>query len=175
MFPDNAGQAIVNFETDSNILSSIQRLIFEPVVSPTSLTTYSQITHTQINTAMAAISGSSEPLFRVTGMKMVNGNYPIKFTRHNDLAAFQRNYFKSPSAAEPKYTINADAFRLYPSITSQVIVNVIKTPKTLTVGNSPEFDDYACNQLLTIALQYAQIGTRDEELLASIRNSKVSQ
>jgi hypothetical protein len=54
---------------------------------------------------------------------------------------------------------------------------IVKHPRKMNLDPDPvdpEWDDYNMNLIIMIALQLAGISTRDEELIADIRNVKVT-
>jgi len=170
ILPDDMG-GVVNFEMDQNISANIQHLIY-PLTGLSA--TSDVLTTSTINTALAASAGAGSTYLRVLNMS-VSGK-PAKYVRQNNVLTQAVNYFKVPSASAPKYTLIATGFRLYPSpAAASVDVTVMKKPKEITVAVSPEWDDYNMNLILMIALQLAGVSTRDEELIADIRNIQTTK
>lgn len=174
LVPDDRGG--LNFDLDQNTASNLSGLIFTVtgVLNGAGAIAYSSL-NTLIQTASL---DPSAILYKVIGIKDNSNSNIVKYVRNNDLWANYNNYFKRPSIGNYQYTLSSFGIYFYPTIVGggpTFDITVIKTPRVLTVGNSPDWDDTNCNLILMLALQYAQMGTRDEELLASIRNSNVAQ
>lgn len=176
LIPDDQG-GLVNFDFDRNTLGNIQTLIYSRSITPVAAdsgTEHSVITNTAMETAViAAGADAGSKVYRVTNLKY--DSKPIKYISHNKLASYQANYFKAPSESTRYYTLVSGGLRIFPALTQAVNVTMIKAPRILTAGNSPEWNDQNCNLIISIALQLASQATRDGELLSTIQNSNVAK
>lgn len=172
VLPDDMG-GVVNFEFDQNIASNIRHLIY-PLTGLSA--TSDVLLNSTINTALAnpSVAGAGAELFRILNVS-VSGK-PAKYVNQNNLLTQAVNYFKAPSANYPRYSLLATGFKFYPSpIAASISMVVMKKPKTITLTVNPEWDDYNMNLVIMIALQLAGVSTRDEELIADIRNIQTTK
>jgi hypothetical protein len=172
LFPDSQG-GIVNFEMDSNTVANLKPLIWNVSVNMDSTGFLADST---LQTAVRSVSGDNAArVFRISSVGVSTGGqvYPAKFVRQNNLWSFGRNTFKRPTTKAPSFTILGDGVQFAPAQqTSPVFINVIKTPKVLTVAGSAqemEFSDYSVYNIISIALKLAAVSTRDTEVLEDIR------
>lgn len=173
LFPDSQG-TLANFELDANVTANIQPLIFS--LSPINMNGSGIVTSTVINTALAtAASDVNATYFRIIAIGVDDGTnkYPVRYTKHNNTWAYQKNSFKAPSVTNPYFSLIASGLQLYPTDTTlDLTIEVLKNPKVLTTGDlasSFEFSDYVVYNIISIALKLAGISTRDEELLQDAR------
>lgn len=173
LLPDDMGGQ-VNFEFDENTSFQVKPFIY----TLTGLTTTSGVlSNAVINAALVSASEANAEMFRILKISWTSNSkdYPVKYVKNNNINQYERNFFKDPSATNPRYSLTASGLRFYPtSDTLPITLTVIKRPRTLTNANSPEWDDYSMNQIILIALQLAGVSTRDEELIQDIRNIKVA-
>lgn len=169
LVPDDQGGP-VNFEYDSNVLSNIKPLIITTTAETSTLGT---LATSDLNGLIEAQGFVGDTVYRI--LEFGWDSTPYKFLRYNDRYASEANYFKKPSTAQPRYLIYNSGYQFLPRQTYSVRVTLIKTPKVMAVGNSPEWDDVNMNLIIEIALQYASQATRDQELLGSIQNSNISK
>lgn len=178
MFPDSAG-GVVNFEIDENTLMNLQPLIVRVDVNTTSPAGDSCIVSlSDLNTALTSASGRT--LFRVLNLGAFISSTPfivkpIKFVKNNNINQYFNNAFKKPSSDRFLYTFTESQFIIYPVPLSFVRFTTVVNPTIMTIDNSPDWDDYMMNQVIAVALEYAQISTRDSELLGSIQNANISK
>lgn len=167
LVPDSVGN-VVNFELDQNVVENIRQLIYLVQVTPV----LNVATIDSLNTAIRSGSGDNNAtVFRLLNMA-VDG-YMARFVKHNDILKLARNVFKESTNQFPIYTITANGYRLYPVNRTQVIATVIKTPKQMDIGNSPDWSDYMMNQIILLAAKMAGVGIRDEELIVNLRNTGI--
>jgi hypothetical protein len=175
LLPDDQG-GVVNLDLDSNTLMNLRPLIY-PI--STTMNSSGLVTFSAITTALrTASSDSGCSLHRILGMTLTSSGkpYPIKYTRLNNWDSYKRNVFKAGSTTAPRFKVDATNITIDPAITTATVgITCLKTPKTLTADNTPEFDDYNLSLIVEIALQYAAQSTRDFELIQTIHNTKVSQ
>jgi hypothetical protein len=169
VFPDNEG-GTVNWEYDTNVTANIQPLIW--TLTSLSTTSGGILTTTTVNTALqTATSDVNAAYFRVgsIGYTASGETIPVKYIKQNNRWSFEQNYFKKPSVTKPRWTYIADGFQFYPATTlTPLTLNVVKEPKVLTSANladEMEFSDYACYNILSIALKLAGVATRDTDML----------
>lgn len=168
--PDDMG-GVVNFEFDQNVASNVRHLVYP--LSGMSATS-DVLLNATINAALVTAAGSGSELFRVLNVS-VSGK-PAKYVNQNNLLTQAVNYFKAPSANYPKYSMLATGYKFYPSpAASSISMTVMKKPKAITSAVNPEWDDYNMNLIIMIALQLAGVSTRDEELIADIRNIQTTK
>lgn len=188
LVPDDMG-GVVNFEQDQNVALNLKPFIyFVSPVSPAGADCI--ITDTAINTALQDLTGvETDTYFRVCNLLKLGGQNdpPIycKYTKHNNIYRLYSNSFKAPGASGVfLYTNIASGFQIHPieqaTQNADFGITVIKHPKKLALETTvdpavdPEWDDYNMNLIIMIALQLAGISTRDEELIADIRNTKIT-
>lgn len=170
LIPDTQG-GVANVEMDSNILNNITPLIF--TISTT--TTSGVLTNAVIDAALVTASGdaAAERMITLNVFATSSGvTYPVKFTKHNNIFAYERNFWKkAESPNRIRYTLNGDGLQFYPTDDAIAIgVTCVKTPKILEIGvTDPELSDYAMYNVIAIALQLAGVSTRDTELIEDIR------
>lgn len=164
LFPDNEG-AVVNFEQDRNIAANVRFLMQDLSVAIAAGT----MTNAAIDTAI----GSSNTLFRVLNVGLSTAPYVVRYMKHNNAGAFNRNYFKRPVVGvNPRYTFSATGLKFYPTTLTTTNLTVLRKPKVITSGVAPEWDDYTFYNIIAIALQLAGVSVRDTELIDEI--SKLS-
>jgi hypothetical protein len=167
MVPDSLG-GVVNFETDSNTLDNIAPLIYKISATPST----GIVLKSTLNTALqAASSDAGATVFRVGNVFVTSSNKPVTFTKHNNIVSYINNTFKAPSESAPRYVVTASNYTIYPSTTGAVTFTVLKTPKIMTAGNSPDWDDYVMNQVILQAVKLAGVPLRDQEIIQDVRIS----
>ena len=168
MVPDSQG-GIVNFEFDSNVIQNLKPLIWTLSINSNGS---GLITTAALDTAVQTASSDADAeVFRI--MSIGHANKPIRFVKQNDSWAFMKNYFKTPSVNNPRFTVEGSGYQLWPKTTfTDVSVAVLKTPKKLALTPSPvnpELSDYALYNILAIALKFGAVSIRDEELIQDVR------
>lgn len=170
ILPDDMG-GVVNFDFDQNTAFNIKHLIY-PLSSLSA--TSDVLLNTTINAALVSAAGAGSELMRILNVS-VSGKL-AKYVSNNNLLSQAANYFKVPSANYPRYSIQATGLKFYPSPTaSSISLVAMKKPKAISLTADPEWDDYNMNLVLMIALQLAGVSTRDEELIADIRNIQTTK
>jgi len=165
LVPDTQG-GIANYEFDSNVVHNIKPLIYTLTLNTTSGLLADA-------TIEAALSG--DPMFRVmsAGITTDGITYPVKYEFQNTLHTNGRNYFKAPSATNPRYTITNEGLKFYPTNDADdITLTVIKTPASFSDGD-PEFSDYVLFNIIAIAVKISGVPLREEEILTDARNSGV--
>lgn len=192
LVPDDMG-GVANFEQDQNIALNLKPLIYRL----TDLTLLGGsppaciLLDNDINGKLADVLqdlGLDEPTakyFRVYNLAETGDSTKyVKYVKHNNIQRISQNSFKAPGTDSLCYTTAARGFQLYPTVAATVAktfeITVIKHPRKLALETTfdaavdPEWDDYNMNLIIMIALQLAGISTRDEELIADIRNTKIT-
>lgn len=171
LFPDTQG-GVANVEMDSNILNNIAPLIYTISTNTTS----GLLSGTVIDAALVtASSDASAKRMIVLNVSATSDGvtYPVKFTKHNNIFAYERNFWKkAESPNRIRYTLTANGLKFYPIDDAITIgVTCVKTPKVLELATpvNPEFPDYVMYNVIAIALQLAGVSTRDTELIEDIR------
>ena len=172
--PDNQG-GVVNFEFDSNVVSNIKPLIY---TITDNMDANGLLSETDIESALQTESSdATAKVFRIMSVGITDSDdvtRPVKYEFQNSLWTNARNYFKRPSATNPKYTMIADGLRFYPvNQTDDLTITMIKTPKALALSpvSNPELSDYVMYNIVSLALKLGGIQVRDEELLQDARLS----
>lgn len=186
LIPDDMG-GVVNFEMDQNVALNVKPLIYNltglSAESPSTLVLDSTI-NAALVTALDDI-GITEPdakYFRIANVVREGDDIVYcKYTKHNNYNRISANSFKAPTAGKPAYSLLANGIQIYPQSASMALytfgTTVVKHPRKMDIEPNPvdpEWDDYNMNLIIMIALQLAGISTRDEELIADIRNVKVT-
>jgi hypothetical protein len=193
LLPDDMG-GVVNFELDQNVALNIRPLIY--YLNGLVTTTTGVILDSEINEKLVTAlddRGIEEPdatYFRIVNVVQDNlANPPVrkpcKYVKQNNIYRLLVNSFKTPGTPgiQYYYTLMANGLQIFPieDYTSPVVIpfatTIIKHPRKMNLDPDPvdpEWDDYNMNLIIMIALQLAGISTRDEELIADIRNVKVT-
>ena len=151
-----------NIEFTQDSVSSVATLI--KYVNTLKMDSTGAITKANINTQLNP-SILWRPL--AIGLKLGNTTKPVKFVRHNDWFKFKDNYFKNPTVDNPKYRESVDKFIFEPISTSATIyITALVYPKVMDIGTAVDCDlpDFTHNDIIALALEYAGIGSRDENL-----------
>jgi hypothetical protein len=168
LMPDSEG-GVVNFEEDSNVTAQVRPLIYTISISTDS---NGLLTDTAINTALSTAVGSAATIFRP--MSIVVGTSPAKYVKHNNIGAYLKNSYKAPTTSFRLYTDISAGYQFYPQSTTSLSFTLMKAPRVLVSGSvDPEFDDYVMYNILSIALSYAGIATRDGELQQLIQSNSL--
>jgi hypothetical protein len=195
LLPDDMG-GVVNFELDQNVALNIRPLIY--YLNGLVTTTTGVILDSEINEKLVTAlddRGIEEPdatYFRIVNVVQDNlGTIepPIrktcKYVKQNNIYRLLANSFKSPGiiGQEYLYTLLSDGLQIIPiqDYNTPTLIRfgttIVKHPRKMNLDPDPvdpEWDDYNMNLIIMIALQLAGISTRDEELIADIRNVKVT-
>lgn len=181
LFPDSSG-GVVNFEFDNNVAQTIKPLLYNVDLTNSQYSNTvngTSVSTSQLQTALGITVGDGAArVFRIASVGIYVSDVlftPVKYTKHNDYFKNLNNTFKQPTTAKPVYTETAIGINILPQTTAIIRVVVVKYPKLLTAGNSPELGDYEMNQIITIAAQLASVGLRDPELLQQIQNSNIAK
>jgi hypothetical protein len=171
--PDNQG-GVVNFEFDSNVVANIKPLIWSITEN---MDANGLLAEADIETALQTESSdATAKVFRIMSIGITDSSdvtRPVKYEFQNSLWMNARNFFKRPSATNPRYTLIADGLKFYPvNQTDDLVITVIKTPKALALTPSPvnpELPEYVQYNIVSLALKLGGIQVRDEELLQDTR------
>lgn len=172
LVPDNQG-GVVNFEFDSNVVANLQPLIFTITES---MDADGLLSEADIESSLQAESSdASAKVFRIMSIGITDSDdvtRPVRYEFQNSLWMHSRNFFKRPSATNPKYTMIADGLKFYPTNQADdLVITVIKTPKVLSLTGpvNPELSDYVLYNIVALALKLGGIQVRDEEVLQDSR------
>lgn len=171
LFPDTLG-GIANVETDINVLSPVQPLIFTITENMDST---GLLANADLNAALATESGDSDATyFRILSIGIDNDGveYPVRFAKHNNIFAYKRNFFKNPDLSKARFSPIGKGFQFYPiDEAADLTITVVKNPKLMSLSPTvdPELDNYSMYQVLAIALQLAGVSTRDTEILQDMQ------
>ena len=173
MVPDTIG-GTTNFEYDSNVFSNLSPLVFT-IDTTLNNSSESQILYSTMETLVRAQSGDSgATIFRIIRVAcLANGVVvPVFYTPYNKSYSYETNVFKKGSITEPRWSfINTSGNRaivVYPYRTGNVTLSIIKSPKVLTSGNTPDWDDYVMNQVILQALKLAGIAINDTQEIQNV-------
>ncbi len=168
--PDSLG-GVVNYEADENIAINIRRLSWRIDIISSSFTTSENsmsIPLSTITTTLRSVSSDSScEIFRFSSVGIFETGTPfnispVKYTKFNNFNKYTKNVFKAPSTSNYLYTVDSLDLFIAPQFTRFARLQLIKTPKIMTAGNSPDWDDYVMNQVIQVAYQMATVATRDE-------------
>lgn len=160
-----------NLELSEDATSQIATLIYD--LPYTTMDSSGIVTKATIQTALnGQIAGGL--LWRRLNIGWVLGGdtLPAKWTRHNDWYQFMRNVFKVPSVSNPRFYETATKYQFSPiQTTAKLYFTVLKYPvsvvlDSVTPANNINCDlpDFTHNKIIALALEYAGIGSRDENL-----------
>lgn len=175
LVPSNLG-GVVNYDFDVNTLSNIKPLVFGITAN---MSASGVLTNAAITTALVAAGAEAGAAwYRIgnIGITISGKTYPIKHGKHNNILAYDRNFFKKPSATRIKFSIRQDGlkFNQIDSVNPLTAI-VIKHPKLLSLVGpvNPELDDAQMYNIIAIALKLAGVSTRENELIMDIRNTGI--
>lgn len=165
LLPSNEG-GVVNIEADQIVSNNLFTLFYETAgLTPNGS---GEITKANINAALNTASGDSEPFLYVLNINWTKSGqtYPVKFTRHNDWYAMERNSFKQGVAARPRYKALATKFIFSPIDTgASVKFTLLKHPVDITTpGTDCELPEHTHKKIVEIAVDIATAALRDAEL-----------
>lgn len=173
MVPDSAG-GVINFEFDQNVIENISKLIIN-VNLPTDGS--GNILYADIQTAVR--TNSSDPdctVFRFMSLAD-SASKPIKFVKENSWYPYINNVFKTGDIGHRIYRIinqgGGRSIQVSPIDTVNIALTVMKSPKIMTSGNTPDWDDYMMNQVILQALKLAGIAVSGTEEIQNILQSGI--
>lgn len=163
VLPSNEG-GVVNIEADQIVSNNLFTLMYETAgLTPSS----GEITKAAVNTALNTASSGSEPFLYVLNVNWTKSGttYPVKFTRHNDWYAMERNSFKQGVAARPRYKQLATKFVFSPvDDTASVKFTLLKQPVAIAnPGTNCELPEHTHKRIVEIAVDLAIKSIRDVE------------
>jgi len=164
VLPSNEG-GVVNIEADQIVSNNLFTLMYETAgLTPSS----GEITKAAVNTALNTASSGVEPFLYVLNVNWTKSGttYPVKFTRHNDWYAMERNSFKQGVAARPKYKQLATKFVFSPvDDTASIKFTLLKQPVAIVnPGVNCELPEHTHKRIVEIAVDQATKSLRDMEL-----------
>jgi hypothetical protein len=177
-FPDTESEREQSdVEINWNALQDIWPLVY--TISDLTMSSSGIITLSSLNTALQSTSGdASTSVYKILNLEMRKGGnrYPIKVVRHNDKSAFEQNYFKKPSLAQPRYTLENGGLQIRPTDQiGKVAISVVKSPRLLALAPSvvnPELGSSIKNRLVAIGLEFAGVASRDDVLKTMLAMTK---
>lgn len=164
LLPVNLGK--VNAELSKDTISEVAPLIYNlPAISMPST---GLVTKASIQSALTALI-STGILWRPLSFGwLYNGRVSaLHYVRPNDWNEFQDNYFKLGNAGQPKMVESALDYKILPINTgAKINITVLKYPLTVDIdgGISSDLPDHTHDRIVSMALELAGIGTRDEML-----------
>lgn len=165
VLPSNEG-GVVNVELDQIISNNIDTLIFETAGLTPSVS--GEITRAAVNSALNTASGDSEPFIYVLNVNWTKTGqtYPVKFVRHNDWYAVERNVFKQGAAAKPTYKVLASKFVFSPiDAAASVKFTLLKNPVDIAnPGTNCQLPEHTHKKIVEMAVELAIGSLRDIEL-----------
>lgn len=175
----SSDEKLPNVELSQDTISKIATLIIP--LAYINMPSTGVVLKSSIQTALNTAS-SGAVLWRPLNIGWVLGNesHPVKYTRHNDWWEFKQNYFKNPSTDNPKVYETATGYQFGPIHTNaKLYFNVLKYPKkvvidSVTPANNVDSDlpDFTHDEIVALALEYAGIGSRDENLAQLLQIKK---
>lgn len=182
MVPDSLG-GVVNFEMDHNVFQNIAPLVYDLEI-PTSSQTVAggsvTILKDTLRTSLRTASGDTTcSVFKIIQVGVFVSSTPLsyipcKFVKRNNINTNYINTFKAPSSTNYQFIDAAGIVRIIPNPSSSIRFGVIKTPKTLDSGNTPDFDDYVMNQVILEAVKLAGVTVHNPEVIQNVANAAQS-
>jgi len=167
-----------NIELSQDTISKIAPLIYElPYKNMSSVGVITKATlGTELDTqASGSVLTASNILWRPLSIGLELGSVKTKVTylRHNDRWEFEKNYFKRPTLKAPKVRETALSYIFAPvNTTAKIHFTVLKYPEPVnipaTTVNS-DLPDHTHNRIVAIALEFAGIGSRDNNLVQLVQ------
>lgn len=155
-----------NIELSEDAMAQLDTLIY--TLPYTTMNSSGLVTKASIETALQAIVPGALLRRRLnTGWVYGGKTKPVGFVRHNDWYKFVANYFKAPSLDNPKMNETATAYQFAPVNTSaKLYFTVLKYPVVVDIDTAVDSDlpDHTHNKIVALALEFAGIGSRDENL-----------
>ncbi len=179
--PDTLGGNI-NVEFDQNVYENIRPLVYDVDSSIGTVSGSSfVVTRGEVLTLLRVASSDFNcDIFRILNVSRVSTTNPadltpIKYTKLNNISTYLTNVFKTPIVSDLRYTETSSDFRIFPAPTGSFYIKffLIKTPRILDTGNSPEFGDYVMNQVILQALKLAGIAVSDTQEIQNIVGSGI--
>jgi hypothetical protein len=170
LLPTEPGE-VINLEATQNTIMEITPLLV-PLPSMNVPST-GIITYTILQTALTGVINGAE-FWRVISIGYSNDGVsfrPVKYVRHNDWYAFADNYFKFPDDTNPKVKESYNGFTILPvNANAFLYIDVLKYPREMDIDMSVSTDlpDFTHDKIVSIALELAGIGTRDQMLNALV-------
>jgi len=134
------------------------------------------ITLAAIQALLNTASSSTEPLMSILGVNWTKSSvtYPVKYTKHNNWFAYERNIFKAGSSTVPRYKYDKTNMTFSPiDTTATVNFTLLKQPKAVSLAGAVtiELPAHTHKTIVEMAVNLASIATRDAELL-QLNNAK---
>jgi hypothetical protein len=172
--PSSEG-GVVNLEMDQVVYSNLSSLVYQ--LGNASMNGSGVITQSAIQALLNTASGGTDPLMYVMAGSWTSGGitYPLKYTRHNDWYAFERNSFKRGTTTAPRYKFDSINFTFTPVLTSATIAfTVLKQPRIVSLDNDLTIDlpPHTHKAVVEIAASIASIAIRDQILQQMNNNEK---
>lgn len=171
MLPTDADSDL-SLETNADTVAVVSPLIvaLTPIQNPSN----GSVTKTNMQSNLTAlIAGALYWRVLNIGYSIDGTSFvPVKYVRHNDWYAFMDNYFKNPDDSNPKYKETYIDFQFLPNnISANLYFTVLKYPALVDIDTniSSDLPDSVHDKVVSIALELAGIGTRDEMLSALSR------
>lgn len=169
-----------NLEVSQDSIAQIATLIYE-LPNPISMSSTGVVLKSTLQTALTGVSATAimwRPL--AIGWDLGADVHPVSYVRHNDWYKFQENYFKNPTAENPKTRERATDYQFLPIRPSaKLYFTLLKYPAkvvldTVTPVNNVNSDlpDFTHDKIVALALEYAGISSRDEALAQLLQIKK---
>ena len=164
----------MNVDLNEDAMSQIATLIYSlPYMNMSSA---GVVTKASVQTALnTAIAGGLLWRRLNTGWVLGGETKPAKWTRQNDYYEFKANYFKNPSLDSPRFFETATTYQFDPINTNaKLYFTVLKYPVTVDIDTVVNCDlpDFTHNKIVAMALEFAGIGSRDENLAQLLQLKK---
>lgn len=113
-------------------------------------------------------SGKSVEPMKILSFAVDNGDaYPdsAEYVRINDIHKFLKNYFLLPATNSPVWTHQNDDYLFYPKAVHNIIASVVRYPISVVGGNNCELQNSTHDRIINIALELAEMASRDGTLM----------
>lgn len=155
-------------ESTSSSLEKIWPLILEDLTLSSDASGF--ISFDSIEGAINSVTGGNYTVLHTLNISK-DGNY-IRFVRHNDFYRHNKNSFKAPVSSYPTFRISRNGLTVNPTGVNSYKVSVVKSPKLMEfnffgdpLNVSSELPESTHNEIMSIALEFAGLSSRDEALI----------
>jgi hypothetical protein len=155
-------------ESTSSSLEKIWPLVLEDLIVSSDASGF--ISFDTIEGAINSATGGGFTVLHTLNISK-DGNY-IRFVRHNDFYRHNKNSFKTPTATYPTFRISRNGLTINPTGVGSYKVSVVKSPLLMEFNSfgdplnvSSELPETTHNEIMSIALGFAGLSSRDEALI----------
>lgn len=127
------------------------------------------LSRSDLLSAITQNSGQSTNPMKILyfGIDVSGEIYPTsaEYVRQNDILKFLKNSFLSPTSSQPLWTNDNNGYQFYPKEILNLTASVLRYPVEMSDSVDCELQGSTHDRIVSIALELAGVGTRDENLL----------